>query len=216
MHKGLLITFEGLDACGKSTQIELLKKYINNRTDNQNFVFVKEPGGTKLGEKIRFLFQNYEEDSPSPKTELFLMLSSRAQLYDKLVKPSLEQGKIVIADRYIDSTIAYQAFGRDVLPIEEIKHLNALATENLQPDLTFYLKIKPEISYSRKMLSSNLDRFEKAPLSFFKKVYKGYEYLAETEAKRYHIINATDTISNIHNEIVSSIEKLIVAKIKRH
>ena len=200
MKKGLFITFEGGEACGKSTQIKLFKEYIQTRQDKDNFVFIREPGGTILGEKIRDLLLNFRQDAPTAKAELLLFLASRAHLYEKVLKPALEQGKIVVADRFYDSTVAYQGFARQIMPAQEILELNKMILNSLTPDLTFYLEIKPEIAFKRKG-DDILDRMESEPLEFHQKVYEGYRFMAEKEKNRFAVIDATKSIEEIQSQI---------------
>ena len=200
MKKGLFITFEGGEACGKSTQIKLFKEYIQTRQDKDNFVFIREPGGTILSEKIRDLLLNFRQDAPTAKAELLLFLASRAHLYEKVLKPALEQGKIVVADRFYDSTVAYQGFARQIMPAQEILELNKMILNSLTPDLTFYLEIKPEIAFKRKG-DDLLDRMESEPLEFHQKVYEGYRFMAEKEKNRFAVIDATKSIEEIQSQI---------------
>lgn len=215
MKNGLFITFEGGDACGKSTQVKLFKEYVVTRKDKDDFVFVREPGGTGLGEKIRELLLSYEEDSPVPKAELLLFLASRAQLFEKVISPAISEGKIVVADRFYDSTIAYQGFAREIFDAEEILKLNKLILGKFKPNLTFYLKIKPEIAFKRKNSGENLDRMEKEALAFHQKVYEGYQFISKKEKERFVVLDATKSIEELHNEIVASVENLIKNSTKK-
>ncbi len=215
MKNGLFITFEGGDACGKSTQVKLFKEYVATRKDKDDFVFVREPGGTGLGEKIRELLLSYEEDSPVPKAELLLFLASRAQLFEKVISPAISEGKIVVADRFYDSTIAYQGFAREIFDAEEILKLNKLILGKFKPNLTFYLKIKPEIAFKRKNSGENLDRMEKEALAFHQKVYEGYQFISKKEKERFVVLDATKSIEELHNEIVASVENLIKNSTKK-
>lgn len=208
MKKGLFITFEGGEACGKSTQVQFFKQYVQTRKDKDIFVFIREPGGTVLGEKIRELVLNFTQDSPTDKAELLLFLASRAQLYAKVIKPALDEGKVVVADRFYDSTVAYQGFARQIMPAEEILALNKMILNSLKPDLTFYLEIKPEIAFKRKGETA-LDRMEKEPLQFHQRVYEGYHFMAKKEKERFAVIDATKSIDEIHNQIKQRACKLI-------
>lgn len=212
MRKGLFITFEGGEACGKSTQIQLLKEYIDKRQDKKNFIFIREPGGTKLGEEIRELLLNFETDSPTPKAELLLFLASRAQIFEKIILPSLNEGKVVIADRFFDSTVAYQGFARNILSAEEIYDLHKTILGNFLPDITFYLKISPSEAFKRKAVFPALDRMEKEGKDFHQKVYEGYNYLSEKEPDRFEVIDATQSIEKIHQQIVTVINKNLTKK----
>ena len=210
MHKGLFITFEGGEACGKSTQVKLLKQYIETRKDKDNFLFVREPGGTPLAEEIRNLILNYEEDKPLPMTELLLFTASRAQICRKKILPALEEGKVVIADRFYDSTLAYQGEARKVASKEDILKLTRMAIGDLKPDLTFYLKLEPEIAFQRKNKDVNLaklDNIEKEGMNFHRAVSKGYDYVSNLEPARFCVIDANRSIEDIFKIIKQKIEE---------
>lgn len=206
MKKGFFISFEGGEACGKSTQIELFKKYVQTLPNKEDFVFFHEPGGTPLGEEIRNLLLNYTEDAPVPKAELLLFYASRAQAVEKIVLPALESGKIIIADRFYDSSIAYQAMARNILSPNQVLQLTKMIIGDLSPDLTFYLKLPPEIAYKRKNQMS-LDRIEKEGFDFYQKVSDGFDYISNIENKRFVTIDATKSIEEIHQEIVKIFEE---------
>ena len=150
MNKGLFITFEGGEACGKTTQVTKLKEYINSLPNRDQFLLVREPGGTLLGEEIRKHLLDYEANRPLPMTELMLFCAARHQIVEEMIKPALKEGKIVIADRFYDSTIAYQGEARGLMSTEEILKLTRLIIGDLKPDLTFYLKLSPEEAFKRK------------------------------------------------------------------
>ena len=210
MHKGLFITFEGGEACGKSTQVKLLKEYIASRKDKDDFIFVREPGGTPLAEEIRKLILNYEEEKPHPMTELLLFTASRAQNCRKNIIPALEEGKIVIADRFYDSTLAYQGEARKVATKEDILSLTRMAIGDLKPDLTFYFKLSPEIAFQRKSKDASLaklDNIEKEGMEFHKAVARGYDFVAQIEPERFCIIDATKSIEEIFEIIKQKIEE---------
>ena len=209
MKKGIFLSFEGGEACGKSTQIKLLKQYIATLPNKDDFVFVREPGGTPLTEEIRKLLLNYEIDKPLPMTELLLFCAARVENVEKLVKPALEQGKIVIADRFYDSTIAYQGMARNIMSAEGILKLTKLIIGEVKPDLTFYLKISPEKAFERKkQMTEGLDRIEKEGLKFHQLVEKGYDYISNIEPERFKILDATKSPEEISKEIIETIEKL--------
>ena len=213
MKKGIFITFEGGDACGKSTQIKLFKEYIKTLDYSDRFVFLREPGGTILGEKIRELLLNYTEDAPTPKVELMLFLASRAQICEKVVMPALDEGKIVVADRFYDSTIAYQGMARGIMSPENILNLNKQILGDLTPDLTFYLKLSPEKASERKQkMGEGLDRFENEKLEFHKKVCAGYDYVAQIESDRFKIIDASQSIEHVQKEIIRTFEEFVADK----
>ena len=208
MKRGLFITFEGADAAGKTTQVKLLEEYISKKHSKDKVLFIHEPGGTALGEEIRNLLLHFTQDVPTNKAELLLFLASRAQICEKVIEPALKEGKIVIADRFYDSTIAYQGFARGIFSGEEILSLNKLIIGDLKPDLTFYLKISATDAMKRKRaMKEELDRFEKEKSDFHQKVCAGYDFISQKESERFYIIDATRSIEDIHNEIVKIIEE---------
>jgi len=196
----LLISFEGIDGCGKSTQIELLKNYFSNKKIDLHIF--REPGGTELSEEIRSLLLHSTGEMNSV-TELLLFSAARSQLIHEKVKPLLEEDKTVILDRFYDSTTAYQGYGRASLPLGEIESINKIASHSVIPDLTFYLRIDPETASGRTQNLSK-DRMEVAGLDFFRKVSSGYDELAKKE-KRIKVIDASQTPEKIHREIVDII-----------
>lgn len=196
----MLITFEGIDGCGKSTQIEMLKNYL--KSIGTAFSVFREPGGTEISEKIRSLLLHDTTEMDSV-TELLLFSAARSQLIREKVIPLLERNEIVILDRFYDSTTAYQGFGRNSSSLGEIHTLNKLASHNTVPDLTFYLKIDPDIAKNRTK-NTNKDRLESAGDDFFKKVATGYDMIS-TSDKRFRIIDASQKADIIHNQIVQII-----------
>lgn len=209
MYKGKFITFEGGEACGKTTQVNKLKEYINSLPNKDQFVLVREPGGTLLGEEIRKLLLNYEEDKPLPMTELLLFFAARHQISEEVIKPALREGKIVIADRFYDSSIAYQGSARGIMSTEEILNFTRLIIGDLRPDLTFYLKLSPEEAFKRKTKDIPLDRLEKEGIEFHKKVAQGYDYISNLENERFCVIDASKTPDEIFEIIKNHIDMLI-------
>ena len=201
MTKGLFITFEGGDGCGKTTQIKLLDEYL--RAKGYKTLLTREPGSKGLGEKVREILLNYDGDV-SPVCESFLFLADRAQNVDCLIKPALEDGTIVICDRHTDSSVAYQGYGRG-LDIERIKFLNNIATSGLKPDLTIILDV--DVETSQKRVGSEKDRMESAGIEFFERVRKGYLEIAKEEPNRVKVINSNQSIEAIHKEILELIQK---------
>ena len=202
MKQGLFITFEGADGCGKTTQIELIDNYL--RSKGYETVLTREPGAKGLGTKLREILLHYEGEV-SPNCESFLFLADRAQHVDCIIKPALKEGKIILCDRHTDSTVAYQGYGRGI-NIEEIKHLNNLATSGLKPDLTIVFDVDIETSMSR--VGKEKDRMESSGVDFFNKVRNGYLDIAKKEPERVKVINSSDTIENIHKQVVELVEKL--------
>lgn len=197
----MLITFEGIDGCGKTTQINNLAEYVKS-IGLQVTVF-REPGGTKLSEKIRDLLL-HETDEMDFRTELLLFSAARSQLIVEKVIPLLNRDEIVILDRYYDSTTAYQGYGRKAIQIEHIHFLNKLATHNTIPDVTFYLKISPEVA-SERTANNHKDRMEKAGKEFFERVKHGYDLLAE-ENDRIITINSERDPDTVFQDIRAAFE----------
>lgn len=202
MKKGLFITFEGADGCGKTTQIELLDKYL--REKGFDTILTREPGAKGLGVKLREILLNYDGEV-SPVAESFLFLADRAQHVDCIIKPALKEGKIILCDRHTDSTVAYQGYGRN-LDLDRINYLNNIATSGLKPDLTIVFDIDVETSMSR--VGKNKDRMESAGVEFFNRVREGYLEIAKKEPQRVRVIDSSDTIENIHKKVVELVEKL--------
>lgn len=199
MTQGLFITFEGPDGCGKTTQMKLLAEYFTK--NGKEVVLTREPGGKGLGEKVREILLNYGGEV-SDRCESFLFLADRAQNIDIIVNPAVKQGKIVLCDRHIDSTVAYQGYGRG-LDIERINMLNNLATNGKKPDLTFVFDVDVETSMKR--VGKEKDRMESAGVEFHNRVRQGYLELAKQEPQRIKVIDATKSIEEIHKKVVSLI-----------
>ena len=208
--KGYFISFEGGEGCGKSTQIKRLKDYVASLKNVDNFIFVKEPGGTPLTDELRRLILDYEVDSPLPMTELLLLCASRVENVQKRILPALSQGKVVIADRFYDSTIAYQCSARGIMPVEDLLALTKKIIGDVKPNLTFYLKLSPEEALERKnKMTAKLDRIESEGLEFHKKVQAGYDYISKIESDRFYCIDATKSIDEIFNEIIKVLNEKI-------
>lgn len=204
--KGLFITIEGGDGSGKSTQIDLLKKYFEDK--GYDVILTREPGGTVISEDIRRIILNKDYMEMSDMTEALLYAASRAQHVYEVILPSIQKGKIVICDRYVDSSVVYQGYARG-LGIQEVEDINNYATGKLQPNLTILLELTAEEGLSRKKSQRALDRLELQKYDFHKKVSEGYNILAKRHKDRMLAIDATKDIRDIHNIIVHSIEKLI-------
>ena len=202
MKKGLFITFEGADGCGKTTQIELLDKYLKNK--GHDTLLTREPGAKGLGTKLREILLNYD-GVVSSNCESFLFLADRAQHVDCIIKPAINDGKIVLCDRHIDSTVAYQGYGRG-LDIKQINYLNNIATGGMKPDLTIIFDIDIETSMQR--VGKNKDRMESSGVDFFNRVRNGYLQIAKNEPQRVKVINSSDTIDNINKKVIELVEKL--------
>ena len=203
MQKGLFITFEGCDGCGKTTQLELLAKYLQGK--GYDVIVTREPGAKGLGEKLREILLNYDGEVSS-NCESFLFLADRAQHIDTIVKPAIDAGKIVLCDRHIDSTAAYQGYGRG-LDLEQINYLNNIATSGLKPDLTLLFDVDIETSMAR--VGKNKDRMENAGIEFQEKVRHGYLELAKKEPKRIKVFDSGKTIEQLHQEVLGTIAPLV-------
>ena len=201
MSKGLFITFEGVDGCGKTTQIKLLKEYFEKQ--GKTVLLTREPGAKGLGVKLREILLNYDGEV-SPNCESFLFLADRAQHIDTIIKPAVERGEIVLCDRHTDSTVAYQGYGRGV-DLDRINMLNDIATSGMKPDLTFIFDIDIETSMLR--VGKEKDRMESAGVEFFKRVHEGYLNIAKQEPNRVKLLNGSDKIEDIHAQILDIINK---------
>lgn len=195
--QGLFITFEGPDGCGKTTQMKLLAEYFEKK--GKEVVLTREPGGKGLGEKVREILLNYDGEV-SDRCESFLFLADRAQNIDIIVNPAVKEGKIVLCDRHIDSTVAYQGYGRG-LSIDRINMLNNLATNGKKPDLTLVFDVDVETSMKR--VGKEKDRMESAGIDFHNRVRKGYLELAKQEPKRIKVLDATKSIEEIHKDVIN-------------
>ena len=203
MKKGLFITFEGADGCGKTTQINLLKNYLENQ--GYQVVLTREPGAKGLGEKVREILLNYE-GTVSDRCESFLFLADRAQNIDIIVNPAVNEGKIVLCDRHIDSTVAYQGYGRG-LDIDRIKMLNNIATNGRKPDLTIVFDIDVETSMQR--VGKNKDRMESAGIEFHNRVREGYLKIAKEEPERIKVVNSIQTVNDVFEEVKKIVNKYL-------
>lgn len=192
------ITFEGIDGCGKSTQAKLLLEYMNK--SGVETILVREPGGTNISESIREILLHSSSGQMGDRTESLLMTASRAQLTQEVIIPNMDQGKFVIADRYSDSTLAYQGGGRN-LDIEWLIKLNNYATFTLLPDITFFVDIRSEEALRR--LDSNKDRIEGEGIEFQARVRKTYHELAERFNDRYVILDGYGEIDDIHQKVLN-------------
>ena len=193
------ISFEGIDFSGKTTQIELLRKKLES--GGATVQVIREPGGTYISEQIRDILLDKNHQEMTDICEVFLYSAARNQLVNEQIIPELRAGNFIIADRYVDSTTAYQGFGRR-LPLDLINNINQAATEGLLPGLTFILDIDTAAVNKRKQKrNSATDRLEISGDEFYDRVLKGYNKMAELEPERIKIINARNSIDKIFNEI---------------
>ena len=197
MIAGKLITFEGIDGSGKSTQIQLLEAEFEKL--GKSYRTFREPGGTKLSEKIRTILLDKENIELYSNAESLLFAAARAQLTAEQIKPAITKGEFVICDRFTDSTIAYQGYGRG-LNINNLELINTIATDGLIPDITFILDIDPQKATER-LKTVNPDRMEAAGIDFFKKIRQGYCQIREQNQSRCIVINGEKPQKDISKEI---------------
>lgn len=205
--KGLFITIEGNDGSGKSTVIQSLKEQLAKL--NLEVCYTREPGGSYVAEKIREVILDNDNVAMDDKTEALLYAASRRQHLKETVFPALEEGKIVVCDRFIDSSLTYQGIARG-LGVDEVFNMNMFATEGFMPHLTIYLLVDPKIGLERKSHQKELDRLEHEKLEFHEKVYNGYLMLADRFKDRVRIVNGNVTIE----EECKAVNDIILSFIK--
>ncbi|MFQ5466277.1 MAG: dTMP kinase [Thermodesulfobacteriota bacterium] len=212
---GLFITFEGIEGCGKSTQVELLRGYLEAR--GLDVVALREPGGTVLGERIREMLVNHGTEEIDPAGELLLYEAARAQLTARVIAPALAGGRTVVCDRFIDSTVAYQGHGRG-LPLEDVCDANRVAARGTTPDVTFLIDFDPAEGLARawKRIEAaeaaegpREDRFESEDLAFHARVRRGYLMLAEAEPERIRVVDGRGSPAEVHRRITEIIEGIL-------
>lgn len=206
MKRGLFITTEGTDGSGKTTQIKLLESYLKDK--GFEIVVTREPGGTSIGEKIRSIILDPGNAEMSYITEMMLYASARAQLVNELIKPSLAQGKVVICDRFIDSSYVYQGFGRNI-DIEIIEKVNSIALDGILPDITLFFDIDPSIALERRIKSTGADRIEQEKMDFHNKVYEGYKKLVSKYPDRIKAIESNRSIEEIFLDVKANIDRIL-------
>lgn len=202
MRRGLFITLEGPDGSGKSTQIQYIEQFFRRR--GIETVFTREPGGTPIGEKLREIILDKENREMSDMTEALLYAASRAQHVEEKIRPALESGKFVICDRFIDSSIAYQGYGRNLG--DSVRVINELAVAGCMPDITFLMELSPEIGKSR-IKAESRDRLELEQLAFHNRVYDGYKKIAEFYPDRFVEINAAGDKEAIRDDILDCLSR---------
>lgn len=201
--KGLFITFEGIDGCGKTTQIELLDKYLKEK--NYSTVKTFEPGGCEIGKNLRQILLHYD-GYVSDIAELLIFLADRAQHSETIILKNINENKVVLCDRYTDSTVAYQGYGREH-DIEKINLLNDIATNKLQADITFLFDVDVETAQTR--VGKTKDRLEQEGLNFHKRVRSGYLELAKKYPNRIKVINANLSIEEVFNQVKKAIDEIL-------
>lgn len=200
---GKFITLEGVDGAGKTTHIEFIKKYLSDL--DINYVLTREPGGTILGEKLREILLH---DEMSPETETILMFAARNEHVDKVIRPNLIKGNVVISDRFTDATYAYQAGGKGVKD-EKIDILRKWVQGSLQPNLTFLFDLTVDISIERLNKTRALDKFEREDKNFHENIRKKYLILAKASPERYCILNSEESIEKIQRQIKLKLDEVL-------
>ena len=202
--KGKFITFEGCDGCGKSTQLKLWNEYLKEK--DIPHIFTREPGGGEISEAIREILLNGKNKDMSDECEALLFAAARVQHLNEIVKPALEEGKLVVCDRYVDSSFAYQAFARG-LGVEFIEKINAFALEKYLPDCTIFIDLTPEQAFQRKHGADENDRMEQAGMRFHQSVYEGYKAMQEKYPNRIVAVNGEQTPQEIFNQTLKILKE---------
>jgi dTMP kinase len=212
MAKGLFITFEGTEGCGKSTQMELLRRQLLSLGHRVHPL--REPGGTSIGEEIRHTLKHSKNNAAmTAEAELLLMNASRAQLVREIIRPALNAGDIILCDRFYDSTTAYQGYGRQ-LDLKMVQSVVDMAVGDTKPNLTLLLKVSPEISEQRRAARQSTlpfirDRIEEASQEFFARVAKGYEAIAAAHPDRVRVVDATGPVENVCVKIWEHVQAVL-------
>ncbi len=210
---GLFITFEGIEGCGKTTQIRLAQDFLNLRSHET--ILTREPGGTRIGDQIRKILLSVENRGMFPVAELFLYAAARSQHVFEVIAPALKDGKIVLCDRFADATTAYQGAARRI-ERNFLTEIHKIATGGLKPDLTILLDLPAEAGLKRawernekEKLTGKEDRFEQEAIDFHERVRDGYLEIARNEPFRVKVINALEPVDTIHQRIVQEIMKVV-------
>lgn len=204
MERGKFITFEGCDGCGKSTQLKLLSDYLTAR--GIPHIFTREPGGGKISESIREILLNGKNAEMTDECEALLYAAARVQHLADRVEPALQAGMLVICDRYVDSSFAYQAYGRG-LAKDFVAKINAFALEKYLPDATVFIDLTPEDAFARKHGADENDRLEQAGMAFHKRVYEGFDTLAKEDPTRFIRVDGKQTPEGIFEETVAKLKE---------
>lgn len=238
MNKGIFISIEGPDGSGKTTQLRLLRKFLEcNKIDDREVVFTREPGGTPIGEKIREIILDNSNMEMSDLTEAFLYSAARAQHVEEVIKPALEAGKLVVCDRFVDSSIAYQGYGRNLG--DDVSIINRIAVAGTMPYKTIFIDLDPEIGRNRisdniidnlyesndsktvapcsgadsdtSVVRNELDRLELEKLDFHKAVYEGYLDLIKIYPERFLVVDGKGTIDEVQKRLIDSIQNICMS-----
>lgn len=202
--RGKFITFEGCDGCGKSTQLRLLSEYLTK--NGVPHIFTREPGGGKISEAIREILLSGKNMEMTDECEALLYAASRVQHLSDRVEPALSEGKLVICDRYVDSSLAYQAYARG-LGLDFVSKINAFALEKYLPDVTVFIDLTPEAAFLRKHGADENDRLEKAGMAFHKRVYEGYKAVAAAEPNRVVCVDGNQTPDKVFADVLQILKE---------
>ncbi|EDS76352.1 thymidylate kinase [Clostridium botulinum C str. Eklund] len=212
MNKGIFITLEGPEGSGKTTIVKMIEEYL--RENNIDYISTREPGGINISEQIRNVILNKDNTEMDPRTEALLYVASRRQHLAERVIPALKSGKVVICDRFVDSSLAYQGYARGI-GIDEVMEINEFAIDGYMPDLTLYLDIEPEIGLNRisKNSEREVNRLDLEKLDFHKKVREGYFKLLERYPNRIKQINANQSVDKVFTEVKNFLKSVLCVKI---
>lgn len=209
MSRGLFITFEGVDGCGKSTQLRFASEHLAAR--GEDFLFTREPGGCPVAEKIREMLLDVENSGMSAYTEALLYAAARVQHVDEVILPALEAGKIVLCDRYIDSSVAYQGFGRQI-SAETVWQINGYAARRCMPDHTIFLDVPPDAAFGRMNPAKQHDRLEQEDSAFFARVYEGFDTLCAQFPQRIVRVDVSGTKFETRDKLCAILDGLLDAR----
>lgn len=201
--KGKLVTFEGCEGVGKSKQISMLQDYL--KANGKNYYLTREPGGNPISEQIRAVILDGKNATMTDECEALLYAAARVQLLSEVIGPKLEAGELVFCDRFVDSSLAYQGYGRG-LGCDFVERINSYAIENFSPDCTIFLNLPPEQAFKRKGGADKGDRVELSGIEFHRKVYEGYLELAQKYSERFCVIDASGTKEQTHQKIIDALK----------
>jgi dTMP kinase len=207
----MFITFEGPDGCGKTTQLALLEAYLTEQ--GYSPCITREPGGTSIGEQVRDVLHSPDNQEMHPRAEILLYSASRAQLVEQVIRPALAAGKIVLTDRFYDSTLAYQGYGHG-LDLEALRQITRFATGGLRPDLTLYLEIDPQVGLRRRQSDQGAEwnRLDALGLEFHRRVHTGYQALIAAEPERWVVIDGDRPVEVVQAEVREVVTARLAAR----
>lgn len=207
----MFISLEGPEGSGKSSQLPALAEYIESL--GFSVVKTREPGGTKIGDQIREVLVRMDNENLHPRTEILLFLAARAQLVEELIKPSLAEGKVILCDRFGDSTLAYQGYGHG-LDLDKLRTMLQFATDGLKPDLTILLDVDILTGLKRKKAKDEWNRLDAYETSFHERVRKGYHQLAQEEPERWRIVDASQPADLVQEQLRTLVRNALLPDVK--